>query len=80
MAPRLLHGGVVIIIRWHSRPKEGDVVVIDHNGKEKIKRVTKIDGGRIFVTGDNRIKSTDSNDFGWLEMNMVRGKLLWPRS
>lgn len=80
MAPRLLHGDVVIVTRWFSRPKIGDVVVVNHAGKEKIKRITQVEPGRIFITGDNRLQSTDSRDFGWLEREKVIAKLLWPRA
>ncbi len=80
MMPRLLPGNVIIMTRWYLPPKEGDIVVIRHNGLEKVKRVTKVSEKRIFVSGDNRLKSTDSDEFGWLELTAVVGKLLWPRS
>lgn len=80
MSPRLLHGDVVLVTRWFSRPKIGDVVVVYHDGREKIKRITKIGKNRVYITGDNRLMSTDSRDFGWLEREYVIAKLLWPRA
>lgn len=80
MAPRLLDGRVVLVTRWFSKPKIGDVVMVQHDGKEKMKRITQLEGKRVFITGDNRLQSTDSNDFGWLEREAVIAKLLWPRS
>jgi phage repressor protein C with HTH and peptisase S24 domain len=80
MAPRLLHGDVVLVSRWFSAPQIGDVVVVYHDGKEKIKRITDIKKNRVFISGDNRLQSTDSNDFGWLDRRAVIAKLLWPRS
>ena len=80
MAPRLLSGRTVIVNRWFTPLKVGDIVVVSHDGKEKIKRLTQIDGQRIFISGDNRLQSTDSKDFGWLERDSVVAKLLWPRS
>ena len=80
MVPRLLPGNVIVITHWFRPAKEGDVVVIFHEGKEKIKRVTQVDGKRVFLAGDNRMQSTDSRDFGWLEDSAITAKLLWPRA
>ncbi len=80
MAPFLLQGRVVVITRWYTRPKVGDIVVVKHDGKEKIKRITQLDDKGIFITGDNRLQSTDSYDFGWLQMSDVVAKLLWPKT
>lgn len=79
MAPHLLDGHVVIVSRWFTRPKVGEVVIIRHNGLEKIKRITDVKDGRVFVSGDNRWQSTDSHDFGWLGQEAIIAKLLWPR-
>ncbi len=80
MAPYLLQGRVVVVTRWFYRPKVGDVVVVQHGGHEKIKRITQMQDELIFISGDNRLRSTDSKDFGWLEIDSVIAKLLWPRS
>ncbi len=80
MTPRLLDGHIVLVNRWFTPVKVGDIVVVNHDGKEKIKRVTKLDNQRLFISGDNRLQSTDSHDFGWLERKSVVAKLLWPRS
>ncbi len=80
MAPGLLHGSYVVVTRWFIDPKEGDVVMIRHRGKEKIKRITGFKKNQIFVSGDNRFKSTDSKDFGWIERETIVAKLLWPRA
>ncbi|MEN9735630.1 MAG: Signal peptidase peptidase [Actinomycetota bacterium] len=42
----------------------------------QIKRVTKYENGKFFVSGDNLDASTDSREFGWLEPNEIVGKLL----
>jgi len=80
MAPLLIQGHIVLVTRFYSRPKIGDVVVVRHDGREKIKRITKLDGKRIFISGENRLQSTDSRDFGWLEASDIIAKLLWPRA
>jgi phage repressor protein C with HTH and peptisase S24 domain len=80
MEPRLLDGRVVLVNRWFTPIKVGDIVVVRHDGKEKIKRITQLNGEQVFISGDNRLQSTDSKDFGWLNRNVVIAKLLWPKS
>jgi type IV secretory pathway protease TraF len=55
------------------------VVVVEQDGLEKIKRIEKIHGGRIFVVGDNSRQSIDSRSFGWLPFSAVVGRVIWPR-
>jgi phage repressor protein C with HTH and peptisase S24 domain len=78
MAPALQPGRIVVGGRF-VRLKTGDIVVIRHDGIEKIKRVTAINETGIFVEGDNRAYSTDSRHFGWIPMVNVRAKVWWPR-
>lgn len=61
------------------RYREEDVVVIMHNGLEKIKRIRAIQNGRYDVRGDNASKSTDSRHFGLLEKRDIAGKVVWPK-
>lgn len=65
---------------WFMSIKPLDVVIILHEGKEKVKRVHKVRGGKLFVLGDNSELSTDSRDFGWLPMEAVTAKVIWPRA
>lgn len=62
-----------------SAYREGDVVVVNHGGLEKVKRIKEIKDGRVFVVGDNQTRSTDSRSFGWLHFSAVKGKVVWPR-
>lgn len=57
----------------------GDVVVISHEGLEKIKRISAVTDDMVYVTGDNKQASTDSRHFGWLSMESIKGKVIWPR-
>ena len=81
MAPRLKPGK--IIIAWTSlrRPHPGQVVIINHQGREKIKRIERIDpnNDQLFLIGDNLEASSDSRHFGWLPLAAVRGQVIWPR-
>jgi len=81
MLPTLRPGSIVVGWRasaW-SKLKVGDVVIIEHGGLEKIKRISQIKDQQIFLLGDNPSESKDSRDFGWLSEDAVRAILIWPR-
>lgn len=78
MVPTLVPGTVVVGIRARTI-KPGDVVVLRHGGLDKIKRVRDIQFDKIFVTGDNPMQSTDSRDLGWLSVESVLAKIIFPR-
>lgn len=79
MLPTLPPGRIVIATSWHGPLHKEDVVIIRHRGLEKIKRIQQITEKRLFVQGDNRVRSTDSHAFGWLDLDTVVGKVVWPR-
>ena len=78
MVPTLVPGTVVLAV--HSRKlKVGDVVVVWHEGLDKIKRIADIQFNKVFLRGDNFMHSTDSRDFGWVGAETVIGKIIWPK-
>ena len=79
MAPSLLPGTVVFGLRLRSL-RAGDVVIVRHQGIDKIKRVQKICENQIFLVGDNLSSSTDSRHFGWLNKDSIRARVIWPNS
>jgi phage repressor protein C with HTH and peptisase S24 domain len=79
MAPALASGQLVLASAWLGAPREGDLVIIRHQGLEKIKRVARTKPKRIYVLGDNASSSTDSRDFGWLDTANVTAKVWWPK-
>ncbi len=78
MLPTLRPGQVVVFTR-SRKPGVGDIVMITHEGLEKIKRIARAEPGRIYVLGDNPAASTDSRTFGWLGEEHIIGVLQWPR-
>lgn len=78
MSPTLPHGRLVVFVTM--RPKIDNIVMVNHDGREKIKRLALTRAGRIYLLGDNPPASTDSRDFGWLPQEAIIAKLVWPRS
>lgn len=79
MLPSLKQGQIVIGVRARNI-RAGDVVVVRHNGLEKIKRVKERRGDKLFLIGDNTSRSTDSRNFGWLHIGSVTAKIIWPNT
>lgn len=80
MMPVLLPGMLVIGVKKFRKPKPGQVVVILHDDKEKIKRVDQVNDEKMYVLGDHPETSTDSRSFGWVPIDSVKAKIIWPRT
>jgi phage repressor protein C with HTH and peptisase S24 domain len=80
MLPTFRPGQLVVAAAPVRSISVGDVVVVRHDGLEKIKRVARLrEGNELYVLGDNPLESTDSRTFGWLSAKQVRAKIIWPR-
>jgi phage repressor protein C with HTH and peptisase S24 domain len=80
MLPTLRPGQLVLASPWHGALQKNSVVVVRHDNIDKIKRIRKIKSNRLFVVGDNSGSSLDSRSFGWLRLDSVIGKVIWPRT
>jgi hypothetical protein len=78
MVPILPPGTLVFAWRWYFKLRPGDVVIFDHDGKEKIKRIEKIEDGKFFLLGDLPDESTDSRQLGWFDQAAIVAKVLSP--
>ena len=76
MLPAFAPGRLILARSWFWRLKLGNVVVVRHQGLEKIKRVQQIDGDKVFLTGDNPVASTDSRQFGWVDRKQVIARVV----
>ena len=71
--------GQIVLASDLMKPREGDVVILHHDGLEKIKRLQRIDNGSVYVVGDNEAASTDSRAFGALPETVIIATVVWPR-
>lgn len=79
MVPILPPQTVVVGISWLRKFNTGDVVIFEHHGKEKIKRIQEVLGdGSLFVVGEHPETSTDSRHFGAIDPESVLGRIVWP--
>ncbi|HUY57237.1 MAG TPA: nickel-type superoxide dismutase maturation protease [Candidatus Micrarchaeaceae archaeon] len=84
MEPALPEGAWVLVRRLaRSGPRLGQVVIVEHPqrpGLELIKRVSAVSRERrmVWIAGDNRGSSTDSEDFGPVPLELIRGSV-WLR-
>ena len=78
MAPALMRGQLVIGRRT-SDLRPGDVVIVSHDGLEKIKRIERQQGDLFYLLGDNAAASTDSRSFGWVQQTAIVAKVVWPQ-
>ncbi|HEY1645522.1 MAG TPA: S26 family signal peptidase [Candidatus Saccharimonadales bacterium] len=61
------------------KPSLGNLVIVKYDGKEIIKRLTKIEPGKLYITGDNPNSSSDSRHFGWVSQSDLIATVIWPR-
>lgn len=74
--PYLNPGQIVIGHGFYKAIKPRDIVIIEHDRKEKIKRVLEVTHTTVFVVGDNPAESTDSRHFGALPLTAIRAKVI----
>lgn len=75
MTPLYQPGNLVLAV-YPYRILVGDIVIFLHNNIEKIKRVENINENQAYVVGENKNSSTDSRSFGWIDKNLIIGKVI----
>jgi phage repressor protein C with HTH and peptisase S24 domain len=80
MIPVLPPGTTVWGITWYMTLVPGDVIIFEHEGREKIKRISEIKHNEVYVLGDFQEESTDSRDYGWVPITQVRARIFHPKA
>lgn len=78
MLPVLRPGTIVVAVPAPGNVQPGQVVIFRHDGREKIKRIIRIEENSLWLEGDNPDESTDSRQFGIVKTRMVRGRVIFP--
>ena len=79
MVPTFSNGDIILVSSFpylFRKAKIGDIILLKRE-RLMIKRITKNEGEKFFVEGDNKNESTDSRKFGWIERKDVLGKIVW---
>jgi signal peptidase I len=79
MMPTLRATNLVVATGLYRHINKRDIVIFEHRGIDKIKRIEEIRGSEFYVLGDNASASQDSRDFGWLNQGVIKAKVVWPR-
>lgn len=78
MEPGIYEGSYVLVNCWYRKLSAGDIIVFGspEDGRVLVKRIKKIQKGRIFAVGDNKARSRDSRRFGSFDSALVIGKAI----
>ena len=79
MAPKLRPGQLIIATPMLGKLHPGEVIIIERDNKELIKRIERVEADKLFVIGDNLAASTDSRQFCWLDRSHVVAKVFRPK-
>lgn len=62
-----------------SKPKVGDIVIAKdpRTGRLLLKRIISKTTGTYFIEGDNKERSTDSRNFGFLSRSSIIAKIIY---
>lgn len=72
MLPAFKSGEHVLSLNW-VEPKVGDVIVFKNKGRYFIKRIDKFIDNYVYVSGDNKVKSSR---VGPIKKGMIVGKVI----
>ena len=76
MLPLFPAGKVIVATKRMGKLRPGDIVIVLHEGLEKIKLIQHIQQDRVFLIGLNPASSTDSRQFGWISRDKIIARVL----
>jgi nickel-type superoxide dismutase maturation protease len=79
MLPAYKAGTIVVALNNPKKFKTGDVIILEHDGLLKIKRISRINKGQVYLLGDNQNMSKDSRQFGWVSASAITGIVAYPK-
>lgn len=80
MLPAYIHRDEVLTFPYFfSQPKIGDVIIFRQVVPPFVlcKRIVKIVNSKMWVEGDNKEKSIDSRNFGFIDRKNIIGKIIF---
>lgn len=84
MEPTILNGQSVFassIPYLFVKPRIGDIAVVKQIYKYTsmlvIKRIREIKGNKFYVLGDNKLDSSDSRKYGWIDRDQIVAKVIY---
>jgi phage repressor protein C with HTH and peptisase S24 domain len=76
MLPQFAAGRLILATGLYRRLQSGDIVIFKHEGLEKLKRIERIEKGRVYLLGLNPASSTDSRHFGHIDIKDISAKVI----
>lgn len=79
MTPTLQNGKLVICHQIRNF-KEGQIVVVFVDGREVIKRIVKLDEGKVYLSVDDTKHAHNGKYYAVVSDNKIEGTVFWPRN
>lgn len=76
MHPTLRAGDRVLCLPWW-RYRPGQLVVVKGEDGPMIKRIEAVSARGLWLLGDNRARSTDSRELGWIPHHHIHGRVIY---
>lgn len=77
MEPGIPDQSIVVYSRLDKNYKAQDIVIAKIDGKQVIKRISSIEGDKLFLLGDNLENSIDSRTFGTIDREQIKGRVIF---
>ncbi len=76
MEPTLQAGDRVLCLPWWLY-RVGHIVVARFEHGVSVKRIERMSGRGFWLVGDNRSRSTDSRELGWIPRSQLCGRVIY---